>query len=152
MSQSIRHSAVSFEGEARFHLGLQVRDLERSIRFYETIFERPPTKVRPGYAKFEPEVPPLNFTLNQQPDDREGAGKLSHMGIQLKDTGALARAHRRLEKEGLVRSVEKETACCYALQDKFWVKDPDGNDLEFFVVLEKDAKPAPAEEKVCCTG
>ena len=29
-----------------------------------------------------------------------------------------------------------QTTCCYAVQDKAWVNDPDGNEWEVFVVLE----------------
>ncbi|HEX8072026.1 MAG TPA: hypothetical protein VF546_18905 [Pyrinomonadaceae bacterium] len=39
-----------------------------------------------------------------------------------------------------------QAGCCYALQDKTWVRDPDGNEWEAFVVL-KDNLPetAPCE-------
>jgi hypothetical protein len=36
-----------------------------------------------------------------------------------------------------------QTNCCYALQDKTWVRDPDGNEWEAFVVL-KDNLPETA--------
>jgi hypothetical protein len=42
----------------------------------------------------------------------------------------------RWESEGLIAREEKQTTCCYALQDKAWVADPDGNEWEVFVVLE----------------
>lgn len=29
-----------------------------------------------------------------------------------------------------------DTNCCYAIQDKIWVSDPDGNEWEVFVVNE----------------
>ena len=47
---------------------------------------------------------------------------------------------------GLVTKDEMQTDCCYATQDKTWVKDPDGNEWEAFVVL-KDNLPetAPCE-------
>jgi len=39
-----------------------------------------------------------------------------------------------------------QTNCCYALQDKTWVHDPDGNEWEVFVVLEDNlAETAPCE-------
>ena len=39
-----------------------------------------------------------------------------------------------------------QTNCCFATQDKAWVRDPDGNEWEVFVVL-KDNLPetAPCE-------
>jgi hypothetical protein len=65
---------------------------------------------------------------------------------------------------GLITRDEMQTNCCYALQDKTWVKDPDGNEWEVFVVLEDNlAETTPcacgleaAEETVaaasCCTS
>jgi hypothetical protein len=39
-----------------------------------------------------------------------------------------------------------QTNCCYALQDKTWVHDPDGNEWEVFVVLEDNL----AQTAACC--
>lgn len=47
------HSAVQFETESRIHMGLAVKNLEKSITFYTSLFVQPPTKTRPRYAKFE---------------------------------------------------------------------------------------------------
>ena len=153
LQTEIRKSAVSFDGEARFHLGLNVADLERAVLFYSQVFDQEPTKIRPGYAKFEVAQPSVNFTLNERKGagspERKSGNTLSHLGIQLKDTGALATVRERLETAGLVRRVEEGTDCCYAHQDKFWLRDPDGNELEFFVVLERDS--IPAEAGSCCT-
>lgn len=65
----------------------------------------------------------------------------------------------RWRQAGLVTRDEMQTDCCYALQDKAWVQDPDGNEWEVFAVLEdrlpeqSDAQPpygAPAESAACC--
>src|SRR5207249_4648022 len=37
---------------------------------------------------------------------------------------------------GLVTRDEMQTNCCYAIQDKTWTQDPDGNEWEIFVVLQ----------------
>jgi hypothetical protein len=50
---------------------------------------------------------------------------------------------------GLIPRDEMKTDCCYAVQDKAWVSDPDGNQWEVFVVLE-DNLPEKAEAGVCC--
>jgi hypothetical protein len=47
---------------------------------------------------------------------------------------------------GLLTRDELQTNCCYALQDKTWVRDPDGNEWEVFVVLQDNlAETAPCE-------
>ena len=144
MTTNNRISPTQFQGTARFHLALNVSDLAQSINFYQHLFDQPPSKVKEDYAKFEPTEPSINFTLNQSQSKSSG-GPFSHMGIQLKDTDSLASVRARLMDLNLVE--ENQTSCCYALQDKFWVKDPDGNDIEFFVVLEKDAEPQPGEDQ-----
>jgi lactoylglutathione lyase len=42
-----------------------------------------------------------------------------------------------------------QTNCCYAIQDKTWVTDPDGNEWEAFVVLE-DNLPETEQAIGCC--
>ena len=53
-------SAVHFDTESRIHMGLGVKNLDRSVAFYTTLFGQGPTKTRPRYAKFEVAEPPVN--------------------------------------------------------------------------------------------
>lgn len=131
------------------HLAINVKDVERSIEFYKKLFGIAPSKIRTGYAKFDVHNPPLNFTLNQHSFGERGA--LSHLGIQVKSTEDVLATRERWIDAGLIARDEMQTSCCYALQDKAWVRDPDGNEWEVFVVLEDNlAETAPCEcgEKV----
>ena len=56
--------------------------------------------------------------------------------MQVKSTDAVAEARQRFQDAGIVFRNEDQTVCCYALQDKFWVADPNGNEWEVFVVLQ----------------
>ena len=47
-------------------------------------------------------------------------------------------AQLRVENAGLLTREETNTNCCYALQDKVWVEDPDGNEWEIFTVTMSD--------------
>lgn len=139
------------------HVAINVRNLERSLTFYRNLFGVDPVRVRPGYAKFDVDQPPLNFALNEHPFG--DAGALNHLGIQVTSTEDVLAAKRRLEAAGIVTSDEMNTTCCYALQDKIWVTDPDGNRWEVFVVLDQeDDRPGatknhvqPSAQKTCCT-
>ena len=137
----------------RPHLALTVSDVERSIPFYRALFGVEPSKVRPGYAKFEVPEPALNFTLNQ--GERGGSlGAYNHAGIQVESTDDVLAARLRLQKEGLATFDEMDTTCCYAKQDKIWVHDPDGTPWEIFTVLD-DAEVAGegrrrTEPVACC--
>lgn len=126
------------------HLALNVRNVEESIAFYRKLLGIEPSKVRTGYAKFDVQEPPLNLTLNQHSFTDRGA--LSHLGIQVASTNDVLATRRRWEEVGLLTRDEMQTSCCYALQDKVWVRDPDGNEWEVFVVLEDNlAETAPCE-------
>lgn len=120
--------------DSRIHIALAVKDLERSIELYRLLFGREPSKVRPGYAKFEVESPPLNLALNHSSGSTEPGNAIAHFGIQVSSTEAVERARTRLEASGAQIKVEEQTTCCYAVQDKIWVSDPDGNRWEIFVV------------------
>ena len=126
------------------HLALNVKNVEESIGFYSKMLGIEPSKVRTGYAKFDVQNPPLNLTLNQHVFNERGA--LSHLGIQVASTDDVMATRQRWEEIGLVTRDEMQTNCCYALQDKTWVRDPDGNEWEVFVVLEDNlAETAPCE-------
>jgi catechol 2,3-dioxygenase-like lactoylglutathione lyase family enzyme len=126
------------------HLAINVRNVEQSIEFYKKMFGIEPLKVRPGYAKFDVQNPPLNFTLNQVPFGERGV--LSHCGIQVASTEDVLAMRENWHERGLLTRDEMQTNCCYAFQDKSWVHDPDGNEWEVFVVLE-DNLP---ETSMCC--
>jgi len=113
---------------------LNVRSVELSLEFYRRMLGIEPAKVRPGYAKFDIENPPLNLTLNEVPFTERGA--LSHLGIQLATTEDVLSMRRNWLDAGLDTRDEMATNCCYALQNKTWVQAPDGNEWEAFVVLE----------------
>lgn len=123
------------------HLAINVKDVNQSVAFYRKLWGIEPSKVRTGYAKFDVQNPPLNFTLNQVAFNERGA--LSHLGIQVASTNDVLATRERWADSGLVPREEMQTSCCYALQDKAWVRDPDGNEWEVFVVLE-DNLPATA--------
>ena len=113
------------------HVSLNVSNIDASVSFYEKIFGAPAAKRRPGYAKFDLEEPSLNLTMQEA--DRTGVNA-SHFGVQVATTEDVAAAFSRFKKAGLATFTEDNKTCCYALQDKVWVKDPDGNMWEVFVV------------------
>lgn len=132
------------------HVAIHVRDVVASTEFYRKLFGIEPCKVRTGYAKFDVADPPLNFTLNQ--GSEAGKGALSHLGIQVDSTADVLATRQKWEELGLLPRDEMKTECCYALQDKAWVRDPDGNEWEVFVVLKDNLPEKPAAERSCCAS
>ena len=143
-------SAVDFTGNYRIHIALSVQDIEASKQFYSLLLNMSPSKIRSGYAKFEPEDPSLNLALNEVRDAEKFEHPVSHFGIQVKSTDEVEAAIARFKNADLDVSIQSGTSCCHALQDKVWVGDPDGNRWEVFVVLERDAVERDDARSSCC--
>ncbi|MEH7381078.1 ArsI/CadI family heavy metal resistance metalloenzyme [Bacillus sp. JJ1533] len=131
------------------HVGINVTDLEKSIDFYQKVFGINPVKTKNDYAKFLVEETRLNFTLNVKSDVK--GNQVNHFGFQVQNAEEVILHKERLEKEGFFAREEMNTTCCYALQDKFWVTDPDGNEWEFFYTKE-DSDMQQVEGDTCCVG
>lgn len=143
-------SAIDFPGKHRIHIALAVKDLQASRQFYETLLGEAPTKVRPGYVKFEPLDPSVNLTLNEVENTNLNRTAETHFGVQVKSAEIVEEAVRRFAEAGLETAIEQNSTCCYAVQDKVWVTDPDGNRWEVFVVLQADANQRKNDDSSCC--
>jgi len=131
------------------HVSLNVSNVEASVAFYEKAFGVKAYKTRPGYAKFDLASPLLNLSMVEAP--RTGVNA-SHFGIQVASSEDVMEAKTRFEAASLKTFAEEDTSCCYALQDKVWIEDPDGNSWEVFVVKgDVDVvKSEPAKAASCC--
>lgn len=146
--------------QLKVHVALNVNDMDESVKFYRAMFGVDPVKLKPGYAKFDIAEPALNLTLNYEGEVRD-RGALNHLGIQVNSTDAVLMAKMRLREAGLATLDEMGTDCCYALQDKVWVEDPNGYRWEVFVVKVGDTKPElnlgleetanTGQARACCT-
>lgn len=118
---------------SRVQLALNVADIDQAVEFYSKLFGAHPAKRRPGYANFAIVDPPLKLVLIE--DRNQTPGTLNHLGVEVETTREVAAAQARLAGEGLATTVEEQTTCCYAVQDKVWVDDPDGAPWEVYTVL-----------------
>jgi catechol 2,3-dioxygenase-like lactoylglutathione lyase family enzyme len=134
------------------HLHVSVPDLDRSIRFYETLFGAPPSVVKNDYAKWMLEDPRVNFAISA----RARAGGVDHVGVQVDSPGELAELAGRLKAAGERTYDEEATTCCYARSDKSWVTDPAGVRWETFytfgeaVTYGEDPAEAPKVAAASC--
>ena len=118
---------------SRVQLALNVNDIDQAVAFYSKLFGTEPAKLRPGYANFAVADPPLKLVLLENPGQ---GGSLNHLGIEVPDTGTVDGEQVRLAAAGLASVDKRDTACCYARQDKFWVQGaPDGEGWEIYTVL-----------------
>ena len=144
-------SAVQFPTPSRVHVALAVRDIREAGAFYRALLGVEPTKERPHYLRFESVDPPLNLALNESPN-ATGQVDPQHFGIQVKSTATVVQARQRMEASGYATRVEDQVSCCYAVQDKVWVNDPDGHRWEVYVVTDDgvDQYGSSAEDRTCC--
>ncbi len=115
---------------SRVQLALNVADLDASIQFYTTLFNTPPAKIRKGYANFAIADPPLKlilFTGMGEP------GSLNHIGVEVENVEAVGAMITRANDLGMTQEIQEDVSCCFAVQDKTWVKGPE-NDWEFYYV------------------
>jgi catechol 2,3-dioxygenase-like lactoylglutathione lyase family enzyme len=128
------HQYLSGGPMSRLQLALNVDDLETSIAFYSKLFGTAPAKTRPGYANFAVAEPPLKLILIENPGE---GGSVNHLGVEVADTETVDAEQTRLAADGLSSIDERDTTCCYAKQDKFWVEGaPNGERWEIYTVLE----------------
>lgn len=118
---------------SRVQLALNVADLDEAVAFYSKLFATEPAKVRPGYANFAVDDPPLKLVLIEDPASEPGT--LNHLGVEVATPDDVAAATARLGAVGLATAEEEGVTCCYALQDKVWVDGPGGEPWEIYTVL-----------------
>jgi catechol 2,3-dioxygenase-like lactoylglutathione lyase family enzyme len=135
---------------SRVQLALRVSDLERSIAFYTKLFGVEPAKRRPGYANFAVEAPPLKLVLIEGEADQPTV--MDHLGVEVFSTDEVSAAAGRLQASGLVTLEETDTACCYAVQDKVWVRGPGDEPWEVYVVKADADQLDKAQVSTCCSG
>jgi predicted enzyme related to lactoylglutathione lyase len=116
---------------SRVQLALNVSNIDDAIEFYSKLFATTPAKVKPGYANFAIDEPPLKLVLIENAD---AEGRLNHLGVEVFSIDEVTATQQRLANDGLDTAAESGT-CCYAAQEKVWVDDPDGAPWEVYTVL-----------------
>jgi catechol 2,3-dioxygenase-like lactoylglutathione lyase family enzyme len=138
---------------SRVQLALNVSDIDKAVEFYSKLFGAKPAKRQPGYANFAIADPPLKLVLMKDTSARgDGvSGALNHLGVEVETPEAVAAATGRLSGTGIETEVQELATCCYAIQDKVWVSDPDGAPWEVYTVLaDAPAETGIAGDGSCC--
>ena len=124
---------------SRVQLAVNVADLDEAVEFYSKLFDTPPAKVRPGYANFAVDDPPLKLVLIE--DATQVPGSLNHLGVEVATTEEVGAARDRLTRADLTTTTEDQVSCCFAVQDKVWVDGPGGEPWEIYTVLSDAEHP-----------
>jgi len=136
----------------RFHVHLNVTDIDANIRFYTELFAAAQSVRKPDYAKWMLEDPRVNFAIS----NTGNAPGIDHLGIQVDSEDELAALGRRLDAAGGTVVPEDAAVCCYAQSDKLWTADPQGTRWESFHTIGESpayyAAQAPcATDGVSCS-
>jgi catechol 2,3-dioxygenase-like lactoylglutathione lyase family enzyme len=142
----------------RLQLALNVTDLDEAIRFYGKMFDSEPAKVKPGYANFAIENPPLKLVLFETSVADDGFHHLNHLGVETETADEVVAADTRLTATGLETTGVDDTICCYAEKTETWLESPDGARWEWYVKTGDAAVPEFATvgradetgDGVCC--
>jgi hypothetical protein len=123
----------------RVQLALNVFSLDEAVSFYSKLFNVEPTKLRPGYANFAIDEPPLKLVLIE--DKSKEPGTLNHLGVEVDTREEVAEAITRLQRDEISTTIEDEVTCCYAVQDKVWISGPGGEPWEIYTVIADAEMP-----------
>ena len=141
---------------SRLQLAIDVGDLDEAIDFYSSMFGTGPAKVRPGYANFAIDDPPLKLVLFEKPG---AGGTINHLGVEVGTAAEVVAAEARLAGAGLETTGVDDTECCYAEKTETWLEAPDDLRWEWYVktadsdqmesvLVERHA--APGSDTTCC--
>ncbi len=115
----------------RLQLALNVAKLDEAIDFYTRMFATEPYKVKPGYANWVIEEPPLKLVIFERPDALPGS--INHLGVETDSAQEVVDAEARLAAAGLATSGIDDTVCCFAEKVETWVQGPEGHRWEWYV-------------------
>ena len=136
---------------SRIQLALDVDDLEASIAFYTRLLGTDAGQAPPGLRQLRRRRSAAQARADRQPRPRRVDQPPRHRGRRHREVDAEL---TRLSAAGLASTEERDTTCCYALQDKFWVDDtPDGERWEIYTVLADSATFAATDTGTpagCC--
>lgn len=149
----------------KMHVSLYVSNIEETIQFYNAFFGQTANKKEIKYAKYILEEPALIISFIEQAEKVKA--QFGHLGFQLETKELLEQRLTTIRGKNLPIKEEMGVSCCYALQDKFWVSDPDGyqwevyyfhkdvafNDPHYELKEKQVVEPRVAEkENSCCAA
>ncbi len=136
------------ENQNKFHIGMHVSDINKTVEFYRHLFGSEPVKQKTDYAKFELDNPGLVISFIESA--QKVGNHFGHLGIRVNSNAELER--RKSEVSGYLNIAleEEATNCCYATQNKFWVNDPDGYEWEVYHFIRDAEKNEKNIAVTCC--
>ncbi len=136
------------EKQNKFHIGMHVSDIQKTVDFYQHLFGAQPVKQKDDYAKFELDNPGLVISFIESPG--KVGHQFGHLGIRVNSQEELESKKKDVSNYLQITLQEEATNCCYAIQNKFWVNDPDGYEWEVYHFLEDVENKPKYSVASCC--
>ena len=133
----------------RLQLALNVKNLDSAITYYSKMFNVEPHKIRKGYANFAIEEPPLKLVLFENPNANE---HLNHLGVEVFEPDDIEKTHKRFDDAGILGSVQMDSVCCHAEQNKIWSKVETDLSWEWYIINDENPLDAKYDESQCCSN
>ncbi|MFT6293688.1 MAG: catechol 2,3-dioxygenase-like lactoylglutathione lyase family enzyme [Ilumatobacter sp.] len=133
----------------RLQLALNVHDLNAAVDFYSKMFDTTPAKMRPGYANFAIDNPPLKLVLFEDVNAPAGGDfqHINHLGVEVEDADQVVAAEARIDATGIATTGVEDAVCCFAEKTETWMESPEGARWEWYV---KTADTEQLERSVSC--
>lgn len=134
------------------HVSLYVKDLNKTIEFYNAFFGQQPEKIKEKYTKYILEKPSLIISFIE--NEERVQANFGHLGFQVETKSELENKLAIAREKGIVSLEEIGTNCCFAEQDKFWATDPSGIQWEVYYFHQdvefNDPKYSDGMTAQCC--
>jgi hypothetical protein len=134
------------ERTMRLQLALNVKNLDQAISYYSKMFDATPHKVKDGYANFAIEEPALKLVLFESPQAKE---QLNHLGVEMFEATEIENVSQRFAEAGILKTVQIDSVCCHAEQDKVWSKDDSNPAWEWYMIKDDNPAEALPDAAVC---
>ncbi len=136
----------------RMHVSYYVTDINKTVAFYNELFGTEPEKVKENYAKYILESPALIISFIENPPLVQN--NFGHLGFQVQDEDTFLEMHKYFKGKNMINLEEMGVSCCYAVQNKFWLNDPDNYKWEIYQFVAdanfEDPHNKSTNTEVCC--
>lgn len=132
----------------RIQLALNVKNINDAIEYYSKMFGVEPHKTRAGYANYSIDDPSLKLVLFENPNANEN---LNHLGVEVFTSDDIDDSSKRFDDAGILQSIQTDSTCCHAEQDKVWTKDKQNLSWEWYLIKDDNPSDSKRDESECCS-
>jgi catechol 2,3-dioxygenase-like lactoylglutathione lyase family enzyme len=120
------------------HVALGVRDVDRSSRFYQSVFGAIEVYRSPGFVQLQTPGARDVLVLEESPERPRSGGGIAHFGFRLINPSDIDEARREVEAAG---GTVREQGEFVSGEPYLFARDPDGYEFEIWYELPTTVDP-----------